>query len=52
MGVGLIASMEALTGYKDAPEKQWIEYTVLWSGLGTQLKHLGFDLIKITGEEI
>ena len=52
MGVGLVVNVEALTGYKDAPEKQWIEYTVLWSGLGTQLKHLGFDLIKITGEEI
>ena len=52
MGVGLVASIEELTGYKDAPEKKWVEYTILWSGLGTQLKHLGFDLIKITGAEI
>ena len=37
---------------KTVPEKKWLEYTILWSGLGEQLKHLGFDLIKITGAEI
>jgi len=52
MGVGLVVSIEELNPYKDAPEKKWVEYTVLWSGIGEQLKHLGFDLIKITGEEI
>jgi len=52
MGVGLVVSMEELNSYKDIPQKEWIEYTVLWSGLGEQLKHLGFDLIKITGAEI
>jgi len=52
MGVGLVVNVEALTGYKDVPQKEWIEYTVLWSGLGEQLKHLGFDLIKITGADI
>jgi len=52
MGVGLVVNVEALTGYKDVPQKEWIEYTVLWSGLGEHLKHLGFDLIKITGAEI
>ena len=52
MGVGLVVNVEALTGHKDAPQKEWIEYTVLLSGLGEQLKHLGFDLIKITGAEI
>ena len=50
--VGLVVNMEALNTYKDEPQKEWIEYTVLWSGLGEQLKHLGFDLIKITGAEI
>ena len=51
MGVGLVVGMEELNPYKDAPEKKWVEHTILWSGLGEQLKHLGFDLIKITGEE-
>ena len=51
MGVGLVVSMEELNSYIDIPEKKWIEYTILWSGRKTQLKHLGFDLIKITGEE-
>jgi len=51
MGVGLVVSMEELNPYKDAPEKKWVEYTILWSGRKEQLKHLGFDLIKITGEE-
>ena len=52
MGVGLVVSIEELNSYKDVPEKKWVEYTILWSGRGEQLKHLGFDLIKITGEEI
>ena len=52
MGVGLVVSMEELNSYIDIPEKKWIEYTILWSGLGEQLKHLGFDLIKITGADI
>ena len=52
MGVGLVVSMEELNGYKDVPQKKWVEYTILWSGRGEQLKHLGFDLIKITGAEI
>jgi len=52
MGVGLVVSLEALNTYKDEPQKHWIEYTVLWSGLREQLKHLGFDLIKITGADI
>ena len=52
MGVGLVVSMEELNSYIDIPEKKWIEYTILWSGIGEQLKHLGFDLIKITGAEI
>ena len=51
MGVGLVVSMEELNSYIDIPEKKWVEYTILWSGRKTQLKHLGFDLIKITGEE-
>jgi hypothetical protein len=51
MGVGLVVSMEELNSYIDIPEKKWVEYTILWSGIKTQLKHLGFDLIKITGEE-
>ena len=52
MGVGLVVDIEELNSYKDVPEKKWIEYTILWSGLGEQLKHLGFDLIKITGADI
>ena len=52
MGVGLVVDIEELNSYADAPEKKWVEYTILWSGLGEQLKHLGFDLIKITGEDI
>jgi len=52
MGVGLVVSIEELNSYIDVPEKKWVEYTILWSGRGEQLKHLGFDLIKITGEEI
>jgi hypothetical protein len=57
MGVGLVVSIEELdnnSSYKDVPEqaKKWIEYTILWSGLGEQLRHLGFDLIKITGADI
>jgi hypothetical protein len=52
MGVGLVVSIQELNGYKDVPQKKWVEYTILWSGIGEQLKHLGFDLIKITGEEI
>ena len=52
MGVGLVVSMEELNSYIDTPEKKWVEYTILWSGRKTQLKHLGFDLIKITGAEI
>ena len=52
MGVGLVVNIEELNSYIDIPEKKWIEYTILWSGRGEQLKHLGFDLIKITGAEI
>ena len=53
MGVGLVVDIEQLNNtYKDKPEKYWVEYTVLWSGLGEQLKHLGFDIIKITGADI
>ena len=52
MGVGLVVDIEELNSYADAPEKKWVEYTILWSGLGEQLKHLGFDLIKITGADI
>ena len=52
MGVGLVVSIEELNPYADAPDKTWVEYTILWSGLGEQLKHLGFDLIKITGAEL
>ena len=52
MGVGLVVSIEELNSYVDIPEKKWVEYTILWSGRGEQLKHLGFDLIKITGEDI
>ena len=52
MGVGLVVSIEELNSYKDVPENKWVEYTILWSGRGEQLKHLGFDLIKITGADI
>ena len=47
-----LPGVEAIFTFKDVPQKKWVEYTILWSGIGEQLKHLGFDLIKITGADI
>ena len=53
-GVGLVVDIGVHSIYEEAQNpsrKVWFEYTILWSETKTQLKHLGFDLIKITGEE-
>ena len=59
-GVGLVVDIkgEELYGrnlYNGEPPKFWVdgcEYSVLWSGIGKQIDHKGFDIIKITGADI
>ena len=52
-GVGLVVDM-VLVGrppHNGEPPKLWVEYSVLWSGIGKRIDHKGLEIIKITGAD-